>query len=72
VMTRYPNIVTLVPDDTVMEAIQKMSQHQVDCLPVIMLPDETGQNPVVAGWVSKSNIIALIADIATAPELGDQ
>lgn len=72
VMTRYPNIVTLVPDDTVMDAIRKMSQHQVDCLPVIHPPDETGQNPLVAGWVSKSNIIALLADIASASELGDQ
>lgn len=72
VMTRYPNIVTLVPDDTVMDAIRKMSQHQVDCLPVIMPHDESGQNPVVAGWVSKSNIIALLADIASAPEVGDQ
>lgn len=71
VMTRYPNIVTLLPDDSVMEAICKMSQHQVDCLPVIIPADELGLNPEVAGWVSKSNIIRLMADIATGGELGD-
>lgn len=71
VMTRYPNIVTLSPDDSVMEAIRKMSQHQVDCLPVINSRDEQGLFPEVTGWVSKSNIIRLIADIAADGELGE-
>ncbi|WP_371825249.1 helix-turn-helix transcriptional regulator [Paenibacillus soyae] len=71
VMTRYPNIVTLAPDETVMDAIRKMSQHQVDCLPVLMPSADSSQNPVVAGWVSKSNLIALLSDIATARELGE-
>ncbi|MFD0588596.1 helix-turn-helix transcriptional regulator [Paenibacillus sp. GCM10027627] len=71
VMTRYPNIVTLTPDESVIEAIRKMSQHQVDCLPVIVPSEEPGESPEVAGWVSKSNIIRLIADIATDGELGE-
>lgn len=72
VMTRYPNIVTLSPDDSVSEAIRKMSMHQVDCLPVTALPDDNGGGqPIVTGWVSKSNIIRLMADITTARELGE-
>lgn len=69
VMTRYPNIVTLTPDDSVMEAIRRMSQHQVDCLPVIQARDDLGLAPELTGWVSKSNIIRLIAD--TVGELGE-
>ncbi|MBD2867781.1 CBS domain-containing protein [Paenibacillus arenilitoris] len=68
VMTRYPNVVTLTPEDSVMDAIRKMSHHQVDCLPVIVPCGEQAE-PEVAGWVSKSNIIRLIADIATVGKL---
>lgn len=71
VMTRYPNIVTLMPDDSMMDAIRKMALHQVDCLPVIVPREDQGADPEVTGWVSKSNIIRLIADIATVGELGD-
>lgn len=71
VMTRYPNVVTLTPDHSVMDAIRKMSQHQLDCLPVIVSDEEQGANPVVSGWVSKSTIIASIADMAWSGEAGD-
>ncbi|MGO4369224.1 helix-turn-helix transcriptional regulator [Paenibacillus sp. MCAF20] len=72
VMTRYPNIVTLMQDDSVLDAIRKMSLHQVDCLPVIMPRDEQAPHPEIVGWVSKSNIIRLLADIAAAPDLGER
>ncbi|WP_139996270.1 CBS domain-containing protein [Paenibacillus paridis] len=71
VMTRYPNIVTLMPDDSVMEAIRKMSLHQVDCLPVIVPREEQPTDPEVTGWVSKSSIIRLMADITMSRELGE-
>ncbi|MUT68040.1 CBS domain-containing protein [Paenibacillus sp. NEAU-GSW1] len=72
VMTRYPNVVSLHPDDSVSDAIRKMTLHQVDCLPVIVPNDEQGSGAEVTGWVSKSNIIRLLSDIATAAELGEQ
>lgn len=71
VMTRYPNIVTLMPDESVMEAIRKMSLHQVDCLPVIIPREDQVTDPEVTGWVSKSNIIRLMADIAMDGKLGE-
>jgi len=71
VMTRYPNIVTLMPDESVMEAIRKMSLHQVDCLPVIIPREDQATDPEVTGWVSKSNIIRLMADIAMDGKLGE-
>jgi len=68
VMTRYPNIVTLHPDDSVLDAIQKMAHHRVDCLPVIRRDELTEHHPHVIGWVSHSNITRLLADIATSQE----
>ncbi|MFD0961189.1 helix-turn-helix transcriptional regulator [Paenibacillus chungangensis] len=68
VMTRYPNIVTLLPSDSVHDAIMKMAAHQVDCLPVIAQREESGQDPEVVGWVSKSGIITLLSDIASVGE----
>lgn len=71
VMTRYPNIVTLMPNDSVMDAIRKMSLHQVDCLPVIVPREEQAADPEVTGWVSKSSIIRMMADITMNGELGE-
>jgi len=48
-----------------------MSLHQVDCLPVIMPREEQGMDSEVTGWVSKSSIIRLMADITTVGELGE-
>lgn len=70
VMTRYPNLVTLAPEQSVMEAVHKMILHQVDCLPVIIPGSDTKQPPEVIGWMSKSNIIRLMSDAAEV-EQGD-
>ncbi|QAY68447.1 CBS domain-containing protein [Paenibacillus protaetiae] len=70
VMTRYPNIVTVLPDDSVLSAIHKMLLHQVDCLPVINPNPDVMQLPEVAGWLSKSNIVRLMSD-ASAAEQGE-
>ncbi len=67
VMTRYPNIVTVSPDDTVREAMRKMISHQVDGLPVVhpMNPSE-GQPKVEAiGRITKTTITKLLFDATT-------
>ncbi|MNF08327.1 hypothetical protein D3C80_2087220 [compost metagenome] len=58
-----------MPDESVMDAIRKMSMHQVDCLPVIVPLEEHSTDPEVIGWVSKSSIIRMLADIASVGEL---
>jgi DeoR family transcriptional regulator, catabolite repression regulator len=66
VMTRYPNIVTAKPEDAVAEAVRKMLAHQIDCLPVIV-PDDNGE-PEIAGWITKSNIVHLVAELTADTE----
>ncbi|WP_375782043.1 helix-turn-helix transcriptional regulator [Paenibacillus baekrokdamisoli] len=70
VMTRYPNIATVSPDDTVREAMSKMISHQVDGLPVVhpMNPSEGSPKVEVIGRITKTTITKLLFD-ATA---GDQ
>jgi len=61
VMTRYPNIAYVTPDDTVQEAMRKMIVHEVDGLPVATVknPDEPHRLEV-AGRITKTTIIRLL------------
>ncbi|WP_135550882.1 helix-turn-helix transcriptional regulator [Paenibacillus cymbidii] len=77
VMTRTPNVVTVVPEDSVLEAARKMIVHQVDSLPVIapasVATPATGRTgdrgaselPEVVGRISKTTITKLLLDYAT-------
>ncbi len=59
-MTRRPKIVTVSPEDTVIEAAWLMIHHQVDSLPVI---DESG---VVTGFISTHAMTKVLLELATA------
>lgn len=66
VMTRIPKVVATSPDETVLEAAQKMILHEVDSLPVIDTgPEETGGKPVIAGRLTKTAIVQLLLKIET-------
>lgn len=60
VMTRRPKVVTVAPQDTVIDAAAKMIHHQVDSLPVI---DPTG---AIAGFISTSTMAKVLVDLATS------
>ncbi|WP_370636259.1 helix-turn-helix transcriptional regulator [Cohnella sp. CFH 77786] len=64
VMTRYPNIVTISPDETVRKAIGKMIEHEVDGLPVVQQGvNDGGVKPEVVGRITKTTIIKLLYDV---------
>lgn len=61
VMTRYPNVVTISPEDTVRNAMGKMIAHEVDGLPVVQTNTSGGsQKTEVVGRITKTTIIKLI------------
>ncbi|NOU73768.1 CBS domain-containing protein [Paenibacillus sp. LMG 31458] len=63
VMTRHPNVVTVNPDDSVLEAARKMTHHQVDGLPVVK--SEADQEPgEVVGRITKTTMTKLLLDVA--------
>jgi len=68
VMTRYPNIVTVTPEDSVLTAARKMMAHQVDALPVVRAADgeaETGRAEVV-GRITKTTMVKILLDLASS------
>lgn len=66
IMTRMPNIITANLDDTVVEVVKKIVEHEIDSLPVVKCYiDETGEEKLeVVGKVSKTNIARLFLDLA--------
>ncbi len=53
VMTRMPNIMTITPDRTILEAGNLLMSHQVDSLPVV----EKGTSDQVVGKITKTRIM---------------
>jgi len=66
IMTRMPNIITANLDDTVVEVVKKIVEHEIDSVPVVKCYiDETGEEKYeVVGKVSKTNIARLFLDLA--------
>ncbi|WP_138417668.1 helix-turn-helix transcriptional regulator [Aquibacillus sediminis] len=64
VMTRQPNVVTITPEETVIEAARKMIHFQVDSLPVVNNSSE--DNPqttqLVVGRITKTNMTRLLLE----------
>jgi len=68
VMTRYPNVTTVAPDDTVLEALRRMIAHQVDGLPVVRpLSSAEGAGKCEAiGRITKTTIVRLLLESVVA------
>jgi CBS domain-containing protein len=65
VMTRQPKIVTVSPDDTVLDAAQRMIYHEVDSLPVVVpgSGEESGAGLDVVGRLTKTSIVKLLLEL---------
>ena len=66
IMTRMPNVITATGEDTVVEAVKKIVEHEVDSLPVVKrfigMPGE--EDLEVVGRITKTNITRLFLDLA--------
>ena len=71
IMTRMPNIITATIDETVVSAVKKIVEHEVDSLPVVKcFIDESGEEKLdVVGKISKTNIARLFLDLASNKKL---
>ncbi|GIP20400.1 transcriptional regulator [Paenibacillus sp. J22TS3] len=63
IMTRLPQVVTISPEDSVLEAAQKIISYQIDSLPVVV-PAPSGKPGEwnVVGRITKTNIIKMLLD----------
>ncbi len=66
IMTRWPNIITVEPDESVWAAAQKLIAHEIDAVPLVRsIPDgKGGQGVEVIGRFSKTNIIRLFVGLS--------
>ncbi|MNO87629.1 Transcriptional repressor CcpN [compost metagenome] len=63
IMTRRPQVITVSPEDTVLDAARKIIAHQVDSLPVVVpAPSGVEGECNVVGRISKTNIIKMLLD----------
>lgn len=60
IMTRMPNVVTIYEEATVYDAIKKMEEFQVDCLPVVKKGERDEYE--VTGRFSKSHVIKMLLE----------
>ncbi|MCM3668487.1 helix-turn-helix transcriptional regulator [Mesobacillus maritimus] len=56
IMTRMPNIVTVQPDETLLEAAQKLIHNHIDSLPVVREVDKEQKRYEVIGRITKTTI----------------
>lgn len=66
VMTRLPRVVTVGPEDSVLEAARRMIDHQVGGLPVIRnrAGEEGGDGREVVGRITKTHILQVLIEQA--------
>jgi predicted transcriptional regulator len=67
VMTRQSKVVTVSPEDSVLDAAHKMIFYEVDSLPVVVQSEkgQEGTGPDVVGRLTKASIIKLILEVET-------
>ncbi|MBT2290978.1 helix-turn-helix transcriptional regulator [Paenibacillus albidus] len=65
VMTRQPKVVTISPDDAVLDAAHQMIFHEVDSLPVVVpcSGENAGGKLDVIGRLTKTSIIKLLLEL---------
>lgn len=63
VMTRKANLVTVGPEDSVLEAAKKMTRHEVESLPVVV-PGSGGEDLEVIGRISNTSMTRVLIDWA--------
>ena len=65
-MTRMPNIITIDAEDTVHHAAEKIVEHEVDALPVVVSIKDEGEKGVkykVIGKITKTNITKIFVEL---------
>lgn len=67
IMTRSPNVITVSPEDDIIEAARKMMHYQVDSLPVVIIHsnDKGIESSEVVGRITKSTMTQILLDLLT-------
>jgi CBS domain-containing protein len=63
IMTRMPNIITINPDETLLEAAKKMITNHIDSLPVVKASDQEENTYLLVGRITKTTITRAYLEI---------
>lgn len=63
IMTRMPNIITINPDETLLEAAKKMINNHIDSLPVVKERDDNKNTYLLVGRITKTTITRAYLEI---------
>lgn len=63
IMTRMPNIITINPDETLLEAAKKMINNHIDSLPVVKEVAEQKNTYLLVGRITKTTITRAYLEI---------
>ncbi|MFJ7726993.1 helix-turn-helix transcriptional regulator [Neobacillus sp. NPDC097160] len=63
IMTRMPNIITINPEETLLEAAKKMIQNHIDSLPVVKEMDGQRNTYLLVGRITKTTITRAYLEI---------
>lgn len=63
IMTRMPNIITIPPDETLLEAAKKMITNHIDSLPVVKAIDPEKNTYLIVGRITKTTITRAYLEI---------
>lgn len=68
-MTRMPNIITVLPDETVYDAAKKLIEYQVDSLPVVKVINAEKKHYEVIGRFTKTTIAKIFVELGSNREV---
>lgn len=63
IMTRMPNIVTIQPEETLLEAAKKLINNHIDSLPVVKEVDQQNNTYLLVGRITKTTITRAYIEI---------
>ncbi|MEO2078329.1 MAG: helix-turn-helix transcriptional regulator [Bacillus sp. (in: firmicutes)] len=63
IMTRMPNIITINPEETLLEAAKKMIHNHIDSLPVVKENDQQMNTYLLVGRITKTTITRAYLEI---------
>jgi DeoR family transcriptional regulator, catabolite repression regulator len=63
IMTRMPNIITINPDETLLEAAKKMIHNHIDSLPVVKEVEDQKSTYLLVGRITKTTITRAYLEI---------
>ena len=61
IMTRVPKAVYCTEDESIIDAAEKIIEHDIDCVPIIEFDDKNRM--IITGRVSKTNVTKVMLDL---------